>query len=154
MAKQVTRMQRMMAALRTPRDVDSLSREFGQCTKTIRRDLVNLKRLGIPIEIQRRRHGRHLYSMSETMTKTAYKHHQLRPWNDPPRGLEARTLTLCLRPDQWAKIEWLADHLRHEAERTVSHLTGVALAEVDVEEVMGTLATNALEEKMCKYPKY
>jgi len=79
---------------------------------------------------------------------------QLRPWNDPPRGLEARTLTLCLRPDQWAKIEWLADHLRHEAERTVSHLTGVALAEVDVEEVMGTLATNALEEKMCKYPKY
>jgi len=79
---------------------------------------------------------------------------QLRPWNDPPRGLEARTLTLCLRPDQWAKIEWLADHLRHEAERTVSHLAGVALAEVDVEEVLGTMAATLEEEKISKYGKY
>jgi hypothetical protein len=65
----------------------------------------------------------------------ARRHNMLKDFDDPPRGLEARQITVCLRPDQWGKVEWLAAHLKCETERAATILLTQAVMELDIIEV-------------------
>jgi hypothetical protein len=62
-------------------------------------------------------------------------HNVVRDFDNPPKGLEARTLTVCLRPDQWGKVEWLAKHLRLEVDRAATILLTEAVVDMDIETI-------------------
>jgi hypothetical protein len=84
----------------------------------------------------------------------ARRHNMLKDFNDPPRGLEARQITVCLRPDQWSKVEWLAEHLKCETERAATILLTQAVMELDIIEVERNHGAAMMEEARCKYGKY
>ena len=63
------------------------------------------------------------------------RHNSLSDFDKPPGVLRARYLTICLRDEQWERIEWLAQHLNCEVERAATILLTQAAMEIDIAEM-------------------